>query len=81
MRRALEVHAAGLVFAHNHPSGESQPSKYDIQITRELYWAGRTMGIRVLDHLIIGEGRYTSLADMGYLSRFQQDYENRSKGA
>jgi DNA repair protein RadC len=79
MRRALDVHAAGLVFAHNHPSGDPQPSKDDIQITRELYLAGRTMGIRVLDHLIIGEGCYSSLADLGYMQRFQQAYENRSK--
>jgi DNA repair protein RadC len=77
IRRALEVHAAGLVLAHNHPSGDPQPSEDDIKITRDLYWAGRMMAIRVLDHVIIGDGRYTSLADLGYIHRFQQEYENR----
>jgi DNA repair protein RadC len=71
------VHAAGLVLAHNHPSGDPQPSEDDIKITRDLYWAGRMMAIRVLDHVIIGDGRYTSLADLGYIHRFQQEYENR----
>lgn len=75
IRRALEVHAAGLVFAHNHPSGDPEPSHDDIRITRDLFLAGRIMGIRVLDHLIIGEGCYTSLADMGYMARFQSEWE------
>lgn len=76
IRRALEVHAAALVFAHNHPSGDPKASKDDIRITRDLFWAGRIMGVRVLDHLIIGEGRYTSLADLGHMARFQKEIDN-----
>jgi DNA repair protein RadC len=79
IRRALEVHAAALVFAHNHPSGDPKPSKDDIRITRDLYWAGRIMGVRVLDHLIVGEGRYTSLADLGYIGRFEREIDNVSQ--
>jgi DNA repair protein RadC len=73
MKRALELSAAGLVFAHNHPSGDPTPSEDDLRITRELCGAGKVMGIRVLDHLIIGEGRYTSLADLGHIQRFQAE--------
>ena len=75
--RALEVHAAGLVFAHNHPSGDPRPSEDDIRITRDLCWAGKVMGIRVLDHLIIGEGKYSSLADLGYIQRFQEELNRK----
>jgi DNA repair protein RadC len=78
IRRALEVHAAALVFAHNHPSGDPKPSRDDIRITRDLFWAGRIMGVRVLDHLIIGEGQYTSLADLGYMGRFQKEIDSLS---
>jgi DNA repair protein RadC len=72
MKRALELPAAGLVFAHNHPSGDPTPSEDDLRITRDLYDAGKVMGIRVLDHLIIGESCYSSLADLGHIQRFQE---------
>jgi DNA repair protein RadC len=77
MKRALELPAAGLVFAHNHPSGDPTPSEDDLRITRDLCGAGRVMGIRVLDHLIIGEGRYTSLADLGHIERFQAELNRK----
>ena len=73
IQRALEVNAAALVFAHNHPSGDPKPSKEDIRITKDLYQAGRIMSIRVLDHLIIGEGKYVSLADKGYIHKFEAE--------
>jgi len=80
IRRALEVHAAALVFAHNHPSGDPNPSQEDIRITRDLYWACRIMGIRVLDHLIIGEGCYRSLADLGHIEGFRKAFERSPWG-
>jgi DNA repair protein RadC len=73
VRRALEVHAAALVFAHNHPSGDPKPSPDDLHVTRQLCQAARVMGLRVLDHLIIGEGRFVSLADQGHIRRFQRE--------
>ena len=50
-----------MVFAHNHPSGETVPSEDDIATTRRLVQAGEIVGICVLDHIIIGDGKYTSM--------------------
>jgi DNA repair protein RadC len=67
IKSALEHHAAALVFAHNHPSGDPAPSTQDCTITRELLVAARLMGIKVLDHLVIGRNRYYSFADQGHI--------------
>jgi DNA repair protein RadC len=61
----LEV-AAAIVFVHNHPSGDPTPSKEDLEITRRLREVGELVGVRVLDHVIIGRGRYVSFVDDGY---------------
>ena len=58
--------AAAVVFVHNHPSGDPTPSKEDIEITRRLREVGDIMGVRVLDHIIIGKGRFVSFVDDGY---------------
>ena len=58
--------AAAVVFVHNHPSGDPTPSKEDIEITRRLREVGDIMGVRVLDHIVIGAGRYVSFVDDGY---------------
>lgn len=58
--------AAAVVFVHNHPSGDATPSKEDIEITRRLREVGDVMGVRVLDHIVIGRGRYVSFVDDGY---------------
>jgi DNA repair protein RadC len=58
--------AAAVVFVHNHPSGDATPSKEDIEITQRLRAAGEIMGVRVLDHIVIGKGRYVSFVDDGY---------------
>lgn len=57
--------AAAVLFVHNHPSGDPEPSREDLDITRRLQQAGELMGVRVLDHIIIGSNRYVSLADRG----------------
>jgi len=72
---ALGHHAAALIFAHNHPSGDPKPSQADISITRQLVYAGRVIGITVHEHIIIGNNRYFSFADQGYINQMNQDYE------
>ncbi len=64
---ALKESAAAVLFVHNHPSGDPTPSREDIEITSRLKQAGDLLGIRVLDHIIIGNGAYISLADRGEL--------------
>ena len=58
--------AAAVVFVHNHPSGDPTPSKEDMEITSRLRAVGEIMGVRVLDHIVIGKGRYVSFVDDGY---------------
>ena len=57
--------AAAVLFVHNHPSGDPEPSREDIELTDRLREAGQLMGVRVLDHIIIGNGSYTSFCDKG----------------
>ncbi len=76
---ALNQHAAALIFAHNHPSGDPKPSQEDIAITRQLVFACRVVGITVHEHLIIGNNRYFSFADEGYISRMNREYDHKSK--
>jgi DNA repair protein RadC len=63
----LKESAAAVLFVHNHPSGDPSPSREDIEITERLKQVGDLMGVRVLDHIIIGNGEYVSLADRGVL--------------
>jgi DNA repair protein RadC len=58
--------AAAVIFVHNHPSGDPTPSQEDLLLTRRLREVGELVGIRVLDHVIIGKGRYISFVDDGY---------------
>jgi DNA repair protein RadC len=66
-RIALEEASTRVIVAHNHPSGDPEPSSEDIAITKALKRAGELLGIELLDHLIIGDGRYVSLRDRGYV--------------
>jgi len=75
VRSALDHQAAALIFAHNHPSGEPNPSSEDISLTRQLVFACRVMGITVHEHLVIGDNRYFSFADQGYIARMNQEYD------
>ena len=59
--------AAGLCFIHQHPSGDPEPSREDIELTKRLKEGAELLGIRILDHVIIGDGRYVSLADKGLI--------------
>jgi DNA repair protein RadC len=60
---AIRRHAAGIVVAHNHPSGDPEPSDEDIKVTKLLTEAAKVMGIEMPDHLIIGEGKYFTFRD------------------
>lgn len=66
-REAVKRSAASVVCAHNHPSGDPSPSQEDIHVTRRLVEAGKIMGIELLDHLVIGNNRFISLKEKGYL--------------
>jgi DNA repair protein RadC len=61
----IEESAAAIILVHNHPSGDPTPSAEDIAITQRLRQVGEMMGVRVLDHVVIGHGRYVSFADEG----------------
>ncbi len=64
-REAIRHSCAALIAVHNHPSGDPSPSEEDIQVTRRLDEAGRMLGIDLLDHVIVGDGRYVSLKERG----------------
>jgi DNA repair protein RadC len=66
-QEAVVARAAALVLFHNHPSGDPEPSAEDLALTRRLAAAGSLMGIEVLDHLVLGAGRFVSLKDRGVL--------------
>ncbi len=65
--RAVKESAAAVILVHNHPSGDPAPSREDREITRRLKEAGDLLGIRVLDHIIIGDGTYFSFVEQGVL--------------
>lgn len=65
--KAIKRSAAGIIVAHNHPSGDPEPSAEDIAITKRLSEAGRVLGIKLLDHIIIGDLEFKSLATLGYI--------------
>ncbi len=69
--------AAALIVAHNHPSGNPRPSASDKTLTEELVVMGRLLRIRVLDHLIIGDGRYFSFADDGLIDQYASAFDKR----
>lgn len=67
VKKALEHNAAAVIFAHNHPSGVAEPSNADRQITRQLTDALALVEIKVLDHLVVGDGEIVSLAERGLI--------------
>ncbi len=64
-RRALQLHAAALIVAHNHPSGVAEPSRQDVALTRRLGQALALIDVRLLDHFVVGDGEPVSLAERG----------------
>jgi DNA repair protein RadC len=68
-KRALELRATGLVFSHNHPSGNDKPSDADRSLTKQFVQAGRLLDITIIDHIIIAGSRHFSFAEEGTLSQ------------
>lgn len=66
-KTAIRANGAGLIVAHNHPSGDVAPSREDILLTRRLAEAGRILGIDFIDHIIIGDGCWLSLKEQGLI--------------
>lgn len=66
-KAALMESCASVILSHNHPSGDPTPSREDIAVTEKLVEGGKLLGIDVLDHVVIGDGRYVSLKDEGYV--------------
>ena len=62
---ALRLAAAALIVAHNHPSGDPEPSPADVAVTERLAGAGRLVGVPLLDHVVLGDGRWVSLRERG----------------
>ncbi|PHS73225.1 MAG: hypothetical protein COB22_02915 [Cycloclasticus sp.] len=67
VKSILKHNAAAVIFAHNHPSGNSEPSQSDIDITKQLIKALKLIDVRVLDHFVIGNNDAVSLASLGYI--------------
>ncbi|WP_390622415.1 RadC family protein [Bacillus massilinigeriensis] len=66
-KEAIRRSAASIICLHNHPSGDPAPSREDIEVTKRLVECGKIIGIELLDHLIIGENKFVSLKEKGYL--------------
>mgnify|MGYP001043210149 CR=1 FL=1 len=80
VKKAIKHNAAALIFVHNHPAGNPEPSDNDKQITRDLVFAGNIMQIKVLDHIIIGDNRYFSFADEGLIEEYELNFPGLRKG-
>jgi DNA repair protein RadC len=72
----IKFNATSLIFVHNHPSGNSEPSSSDRALTRELVFISRILRIKVLDHIIIGDNRYYSFAGEGLIEEYETDFLN-----
>lgn len=67
VKRALELGASAIIMVHNHPSGDTQPSKADIQMTKEIQLASAPLGIALHDHVVVGRGGHTSFRAQGLI--------------
>jgi len=76
MENALKHYAAALIFVHNHPSGNPEPSRGDKELTRDLVYAASIIQIRVLDHIIVGNNKYFSFAAQGLIEEYETGYLN-----
>lgn len=66
-KTAILCNGASIIIVHNHPSGDTTPSKEDILITKRLQESGKILGIDLIDHVIIGDNTYTSLKEKGFI--------------
>ena len=77
IENAIKHNAASLIFVHNHPSGNPQPSAADKELTRQLVFAAGVMKLRVLDHIIIGDSVYFSFNGEGLIQKYETDFNTR----
>ena len=69
LRAAVIENAPAIVISHNHPSGDPTPSPEDVNVTRDLVAAGKLLDIEVMDHIVIGNGRFVSLKEKGLMDK------------
>ena len=74
IKSAIKNNALSLIFVHNHPSGNPEPSESDKDITEDLVFAGNIMHIKVLDHIIIGDNKYFGFADKGLIEEYNKNF-------
>ncbi len=67
VRRALELASASVILVHNHPSGDPTPSRADVEMTRQVIEAARTLGLSVHDHLVVGREGVASFRSLGLI--------------
>ncbi len=75
IKEALQHNAAAVIFAHNHPSGDVEPSKSDIKITKDLFFALKYVGIVLHEHMIVGNEGFYSFAAQGLMAEFNREYQ------
>ena len=78
VKSALAHQSAAVIFAHNHPSGDPEPSPADFSVTRQLIFACLTMGITVHEHLVIGDYTYFSFADTGHIQQMCREFQKEN---
>lgn len=81
IRECLRTGASSVILAHNHPSGDPQPSVADNMITKRLVWCMKLMSIEMLDHIVIGKGVYYSYADSGLITDYTSSFTVLEHGA
>jgi len=81
IKAALRHDASSLIFVHNHPSGDPDPSECDREITKELVFAASLMQLKVLDHIIIGNNCYYSFADQGLIEDYELVFQHAKKNS
>jgi len=69
---AIKAMATNIILVHNHPSGDPAPSKEDVSVTNTMMKAGNIVGIKVLDHVIIGKDKYCSMKETGFMDKIEQ---------
>jgi DNA repair protein RadC len=72
---AMKRNAVAMIFVHNHPSGSTNPSQQDRDITRDLVFAASAVGVRALDHIIIGDNKHHSLASEGLMDKYVAEFQ------
>lgn len=80
IKNAIRNNALSLIFVHNHPSGDPNPSQSDKDITRDMVFAGNLLQIKALDHIIIGDNRYFSFADEGLIEEYDLNFLSLKRG-